>query len=254
MSKAQITIFIIIGLIILGGATAYFFLQEKSIPEARPPSDVESSVTTFMQTCLQNTLSEGIKSVSEHGGYITPVPVPYVTLGTQDVNAILYTRGNASANIAKDNIERELSIYLLSKLDSCTNNFADFTKQGLTIETIPAQTNLAVTIYPDNVAVQADYPMTITQTNSKYGLKTFKTSVPAKLGKYVDIANALIEEQNANPYQVCISCLSKSALTNGYLFNLIVGGNNTYIVQLIPTEINEKPFYYAMVMAERGEA
>ena len=77
--KAQITIFIIIGIILLFSSALVFYIKNKvsgveptaTIIEKSPPADLEG-MKDYVESCIYLTAKEGIKKLGSSGGYITP--------------------------------------------------------------------------------------------------------------------------------------------------------------------------------------
>ena len=136
--RAQVTIFIIIAIVIVGGVVAYFSLRDsfgKSIPEDMRP------VYDYYISCLEATAKEGISLLGEQGGYIElpdfepgSVYAPFssqLSFFGQAIPYWMYVSGN---NFLKEQVptkrgmEKGLSDYVSERLDSC--DFSDFELMG----------------------------------------------------------------------------------------------------------------------------
>jgi len=136
--SGQVTIFIIVAIVIVGGIVAYFALGDgfgESIPEDMRP------VYDYYISCLEATTGEGISLLGEQGGYIE-VPdfeagSPYIPFSSQlsffgqAVPYWMYVSGN---NVLKEQIptrnemERQLESYVSDRLTTC--DFSDFEAMG----------------------------------------------------------------------------------------------------------------------------
>ena len=80
LKRGQVTLFIILGVLVLGLVALFFFLRstvvEERVQEARPVAeDVPTEfnpVKVFTEDCLKLTVEEGMTRLGQQGGYIRP--------------------------------------------------------------------------------------------------------------------------------------------------------------------------------------
>jgi hypothetical protein len=97
--KGQITIFIIIGILLVGGISAVIYLQGRaakeqiSVEEAIEESEVTAELTpidSFVKSCMRNLAEEGLRKAEEYGGYIYLDKLKPNPLSVTEGNAIEY--------------------------------------------------------------------------------------------------------------------------------------------------------------------
>ncbi|MCH7850945.1 MAG: hypothetical protein IH845_04855, partial [Nanoarchaeota archaeon] len=134
-NKAQITIFVIIAIVLVGGILAYFTLRD-NLGGRRVPVELEPVYEYYLE-CLEETTRDGIRLLGEQGGYIeTPEFEPgssfmpfsnQLDFFGQGVPYWLYISGN---NLLKEQVpsksfmESELSIYVGEHSTNC--NFDEY--------------------------------------------------------------------------------------------------------------------------------
>jgi len=69
--KAQVTIFIIIAIVIVGAALLFYFLIPKT--ETEVVFD-ETNPQAYIQTCIEDKIKDTIEIISLQGGSIEPLP------------------------------------------------------------------------------------------------------------------------------------------------------------------------------------
>ena len=142
MKRAQVTIFIILAILIVGVVIGYFILSGdiagESVPEdLRPAYD-------YYVSCLEERAEEGIALLGEQGGRIdTGEFLPgsaYMPFSShldfmgQAVPYWMYVSGN---NLLKENVpskaemERELGLYISERVGLC--DFSSFEAQGFDV-------------------------------------------------------------------------------------------------------------------------
>ncbi len=214
MKKAQITPFIIVGILIMLLIGAYLFIQSRmardttemaetrllEVPlEARP-------VYTFVDNCVKDVILPGIYLLGLQGGHIyTPgdaIASPYgeVRYG--------FTQGR-SLLLSRPQLEAELSAYVGETLASCIAGFQPFKEQGMTIEagTISVRT----TIMQDTVRADITYPLTLTDPTGTTKIpEDYSIVVNVPLGKATDMAAAIVQRMAEDPEWVDLTMLASA--------------------------------------------
>jgi len=181
-SKGQITIFIIIGIVILFSSAAIFYFVKTSSTQ-RVESEVEAVIANVPQTfqpiqsytenCLYQIGKQGLLILGQQGGYIYPdllgeyspsEPTESVGLNL-DPTKVPYWLYNPEANDARKvthaskkpklyfkddpelSIEAQLSRFVSEKIESCLDNYHSFESQGFrfkSIENAPREVTVKV--------------------------------------------------------------------------------------------------------------
>ncbi len=216
--KGQLTVFIIIGIVLLF-STALIIYIKNNIATYIPPSTQLESVPTELQPmqkyvtdCVTYVTTDAITKVGMQGGYAntssivindldptsaegisfspnSPIKIPYwyymkspnlCTDGCQLASKMLPLKGQNS-------IETQISDYVSEHLPDCTANFIQFNKQ-FSVSQGTVQTT--TTIVQTGVYVQVTYPLTITYTQGGRidTMSKFSTQIPIDLGKFYNLA------------------------------------------------------------------
>jgi len=239
--KAQLTIFIIIGIVLLFSAALVIYIQQ-SITEYRPPVEIAlEQVPTelrplqkYVTDCVNSVAKEALIKAGVQGGYIDtsgiivndqdPTSAEGISLSPGSNIKIPYWYYMKSSNTCDENcefdskqlplfrgrgdsLEDQMDEYVEQKLSSCIRDFIPFRAQDFEIEqsTIKAFTTIART----DVFVQLDYPLTVTREGRVEKLSKFVGRIPVNLGKFYDLANELTEKE------------AKTAFLGFMAFNLI---------------------------------
>ena len=165
--KGQVTIFIIVGIIILFVSAGVILISKEvvrddiisesepavaSVPQAFQPIQV------FTDNCLGQVVKEAVILIGERGGYLSP-PGKYNEKNPTDSDGLMlgglkvpYWLYNSAPNIAnqiqfstlkpklhdeedgKQSIESQLANYVKQKIDSCLNGYKSFETQGFKIQ------------------------------------------------------------------------------------------------------------------------
>ena len=202
----QVTIFIIVAIVIVGGIIAYFALREgfgTSLPEDMRP------VYDYYISCLESTVGEGISLLGEQGGYIeTPdfVPgSPYIPFSSQlsffgqAVPYWMYVSGNNVLREqvpTKNEMEKELEYYVSNRIGDC--DFSDFEAMGYDVYVEPGVASIGIEESSVNVGVANK--VTIFKGEQSAFVSSHEFSVSSKLGKFYDMAISVYDYEKTNMF------------------------------------------------------
>ncbi|MBI2151900.1 hypothetical protein HYU21_04200 [Candidatus Woesearchaeota archaeon] len=191
--KGQLTIFIILGLVILVvGSIFYLYFK----PNLEQPKQISSNVEYFINDCLKKTLESGIKEISLNGGEYLPQDSTYFS-----EREIKYYLKNG---VTKDfpNLETEISKYVAAQMSSC-----------LTLSTIPnvemrlSEIKVDTKISSTRVIADLYLPVIISQDQTSKEISNFQAVVSSRLGEISGVVQEFITLQAANPDYMLVSKL-----------------------------------------------
>jgi hypothetical protein len=222
--KAQITVFIIIGVLIIAAA-GLLFLSRRPISEAEIEEVAENvplelkPVQEFVTSCVYKVSKEALILIGQHGGYIdmsdekmskkkfnlkpsdpTESDAAYVTLDPSSHVAYWWSMKSEndciSCSVSDANrpsirdIEAQLDYYIDKNLDACLNDFREFDKQGFGIK----ETNrpkATTTIAEKDVVVRLYLPLDIKIDDRSSNITNFITKLNIDFKHLYDFASAL---------------------------------------------------------------
>ncbi|NPE26402.1 hypothetical protein HNV12_00145 [Methanococcoides sp. SA1] len=203
----QVTIFIILAILIVGGIVAYFTLRGglmgTSIPEDLEP------VYDYYISCLEDRAAEGVALLGEQGGRIDVgefVPgssyMPFSShldfLG-QGVPYWMYVSGN---NLLTENVpsqsemEIELGEYVGERVGLC--DFSDFEAQGFDVFVDEGEASSRINDL--SVEVSVNNRISIFKGNSSAVVSSHDFEVSSKLGKFYGLAMDVYNYEKANMF------------------------------------------------------
>jgi hypothetical protein len=202
-NKSQITVFIIIGILLIFIVLGIFVLRDRLIKNNSIDPDV-IPVYNLIDSCLGSTSEEAIYHIGQTGGYyISPKQ-------STDNHVAYYFIYDKSLMPNKEQIQDELSMYIRDMLFFCTRNFVDFAdfsiKQG--------EIKVNSIILKDKVRFDIEYPITISKDNKNVNFNKFSKEIPVRLEVSIEVAKRLIEEQLKTPKDICITCIEELAHDN----------------------------------------
>jgi len=237
--KAQITLFIIMGIIILAGVGIYTTLRKEEIKEQLIP-EIELAieevpiefrpVSSFIEDCLEETAGEGLTKLGERGGFIDLVKNDIVTTEEPtNSDAVQFSPGSEYSipywwYLSSDNkcdgnckftIIPEEKLYLKKKtnIPSIESQLGDYIKENLRsclndFNQLEAQgfrieekgdIEPEVTIAENDIVVYINYPIE-TEKTGKEELSKFFIRMPLNIKRIYNTAFLLTQMQGEHNF------------------------------------------------------
>ncbi len=226
--KGQVTIFIIIGIILLFAFAGILYVTQrtaKSTIETQAETAITSvpetfrPVQTYTENCLRSTLKEGLLILGQQGGYIYPeltgefslatptdssgldlesVKVPYWHFNAQpnEGNTITFSSFQPkllAADETSTSIEAQLARYVQEKMDGCLQDYGPFEQQGIRVSVEGKEATVSVT--DDAVRVQLEMPLTARKGDAQQSFDRFSARLPLNLKHYYELASAVADAE-----------------------------------------------------------
>ena len=200
--RGQVTIFIIIGILIVGSIVIFLAVKEP-LKENKIPASVDNVYTYFL-SCLEDYTLSGVNVLESQGGYIQmPTFEPgssYMPFSSQlDLlgNPLPYWYYISGNNIAKEQVptmgfmQEELGSFIDGKIRNC--ELKTYYDRGFEIDFKEPKTK--TTIKDGVILVKMDMPMNITWENESYLISSHSIEVSSNLKKLYDSAVELYSKE-----------------------------------------------------------
>jgi len=206
--KAQITIFIILAIVIIVAlVTLFFFLQNQNnqdttLKEFQPVYD-------YVEECAMHTAYDGLVYIANTGGY-------FVRQDSSNDDGVAYFYLNNQNHVpTKQQLAKELSLYMNNLLPFCTAGFSPFGEYTIQEDEIVTQT----TVLTDKIIFKINYPLTIQKGNTTTQIKNFQIEIPVRLATIQEVADQITNDIIQRP--VCITCIQQIADENQVYVNMM---------------------------------
>jgi len=250
--RAQVSIFMIIGIILLIAVGAFFYLNKLKITEGmdkKAYADFDrQSVESYITLCLKQVSENSIFEIASKGG--TFLPDSNISYDNKEPNILAeYQSGFGYNNkmLLKESMEKELSEKIKQNLTDCID-WNVFTEQGIKVNEGEININTAIIINDVNVVLK--YPLELEKQNSIINFDKFSSNINLPLGKFyaasMDIINQEIQigffdkeqfmlEQNdlkiekhrPYPYTIYIIKQFNRRFNKNFVFQFAIKGINT---------------------------
>lgn len=189
--KAQVTIFIIIGIVIIGfGVLIYaFYPQIKSAFGFE-----EKDPYSFMQSCLEDELKNIVKTISLQGGSLEPNF--YFTYKGEKIEYLCYAESYYKTCVIqqpmlKRHIESEIKKEIKEEVNACFDDLKkSFEKRAYDV--VLEENDFSVELLPEKIIILSNNSLFLKKDESKE-YKSFKIFINNNLYETVSIVNSILE-------------------------------------------------------------
>lgn len=237
MKKAQVSLYVIIGLVILIAALLVFFLMRENTegPGGEPTiinlvADVDEEyrpVQLYVQQCMESLATSGLERLGSHGGYIDPLgneadislnfdPTDIynsdgLLLTTQESSFVpfwLSSKLPMSEDLVyptytiptEDDMSRRLQDYVDSRLIGCINEFEDLEREDLDV-IIEGEPQSTIFFTYDSVALRTDLDLTVESNGGTLrDIDEFLVYIDIPFLKYYNTARVIASKQYEGQY------------------------------------------------------
>jgi len=212
--SAQVTLFIIVGIVLLiSFLLILFFVFPRQPTNTAPQTQGESiKLQNYLQSCLKDSAIRGVYQAGIHGGHIAPrgdqrynaFPVPEYNLYFLEGSTFPYVLDKSKVSLlSKELIEEKIAGFVSYELAKCINAsaFPYFRMQK------PAKPVISVSINLDDVNVIADYPVQLAGDGQTIVASEVSAVVPVRFGLVYDIAEMIVNSiKNSADYDISRDC------------------------------------------------
>ncbi len=236
-NKAQVTLFIILGVLLVIGVSLYIISSERifvkeEAEEIEKKQEIPSqfnAISIYVENCIAKVAEEGLSRIGQTGGYIEPrrygissnpsEPTEGRAVrfdpSNEDTSTVYWwhfksnnqctkdcqctsERPNLRKNQREPSIEGQLSRYINENLGSCIKNFEELKRKGFAIEELSQPTSNVV-ILDGAVGVTVNYPLKVLQEDSETTIRQYIISVPVDVKRIYEFASKITNTQIKYP-------------------------------------------------------
>ena len=277
--KGQVTVFIILGIILMVIFAAVLFIVNKSTTETLTYEQQLASesvpqefvaVQQFVESCMYSVGKKGITILGQQGGYISPETLGEYSITDQtnavgiDLDPLRVPYWHYNANDNKNpqvlinslkpalydeddsywSIEAQLARYLESNIQDCLGDFQVFDQQGyLVTQEYP---EAEAQVHDNEVYFLLEMPLEVSKGDSDSNMENFVSDVDINLKQYYEIAEDITATQQEYTFL-------ENHLINVLTLYAMPGGHFPPMLATTVDEINTDVWYTAQLQISLKE-
>lgn len=264
--KAQVTAFIMIGLMLLLLIAMLYYLQRNyfaaQLPEEELPEEIKP-IKLAVESCLAMVLDDAVNFVSLRGGYYE---MPEAQGTTQETTVTLieennplfmdipyYYHNNQAAIPTEQQFSDALAQYLEENSDVCFNAETEV----YSIKQLNNPT-AEITLSPTFIAATLEAPTQITTNTSTTTLQQFSITLPTQVLSMFNLAKAIAFQQTKEAPLFCLACIKQAKQSAGKNVTITIneyqGEERIVLFTLISQEQQkERTFLFAGKYSQQEE-
>jgi len=251
MKKGQVTIFIILGIIILAAIILFFFIKSKfyfgPVTQERLQQEFPA-IKEHIENCLKQEAEPLIRKIGLQGGFLEPPEDTFRYYKGDKISYLCYNIPNSkrcsNRALLKSQMENELKTEIKKRLASCID-IDSFKKTGYSLEY--ATMDLDVSIGQDSVILNLNFPITIKKDNTQVTESKFKAKINYPLGRLYNAAQDIISaEALVGVFDTTIYSFLKTKATNvPYIVKKLQPyPDKLYILKIKDVPSDKNPFIF----------
>ena len=225
--RGQVTIFIILGIIILISAFLIYYITVRRVEVELPEKFIRETpeailpIRYYVDDCIERVGREAVEEIGLHGGWIQQPDIASrifdVSYDSTESDAVQFTLGGAavpywhymtSSNDCRicqfskqntptlDTMSSEINTYVDNRLQRCIRNFEPFIAEGFSIKKT-GEIETSADIIEGIVLVKVKLPLQIEREGKSYTVEEFAVNLPVNLKKVYEMAmKVFVKEVN----------------------------------------------------------
>ena len=241
--RGQIAFFILLGVFLLVVFGLFLFSQsfgrERTIEEFNEKPTENLPLNNFIETCLKNTMKNGLVDLGVQGGFYA---IPYESIVTEYSQVPFYYYEGSLNVPSLEDLQNEFSGYVSQNIEVCFNDFLIFKEQGVGIESEGVEAKTL--ILNDKIASNIKVPLKIGEQDLRDFRFTWSQDV--RLKEIHWIIMHILNQIKEDPYNIHISQLFDLMERHKLQIDSITHsqGSIVYVIQDNSTVINELPYMF----------
>ncbi len=232
-SKAQISLFIIIGIVILLGVSVYFIYSnvtdtqsdELELTETIPQEF--AVVQKYVSECVRTVARDGLRLIGAQGGYINPssqglsasrndptesdgvylsslsesfVPYWWFLASSNDCDGDCFYYSNyPPLEGTSDSVKNQLEDYINAELLNCVGDFSSLRESGYQIE-YASSVQTQIYFRDDDIRFFVEFPITASTSDTEQFISQFEYIANVPFLRMYEYATLLLDVQIENNY------------------------------------------------------
>ena len=193
--KAQVTPFIIIGLVVAAILFfVFFFFGDRLIQQTQDTTPLDRAqlipLTQHIENCMQVSLDKEFDSLKRNSGYLSTTPY-YTQYGGANINYLIYPENAINKMNSLSAVEATIS----TQVETDIKSSCPLDKFKLNIKDDKPKIKAQTVISENKIILTLNYPLTITKGKTSAQLTDFSISKETDFGKIYNTVSDIVETE-----------------------------------------------------------
>lgn len=203
-NRGQVTIFIIIGIVIVSVVSIFFLIRAGIFPNVG--EKLEENPNSFLESCLEDSVKEGIRIISSQGGYVNNQLNKTFKFSDEDdfsdISYLCYTNEDYNPCVNQEpmliqHLKNEIKNYIFNDVEDCLDSLIlSLENQGLNTEIV--NNGFEIELEENKVNININSELTLTKTGETTKYENFKVIIPSKFYDMALVTGEIINKEVTN--------------------------------------------------------
>jgi hypothetical protein len=201
--QGQITIFIIIGILLVAAIAIFLLIRSITIPQGGATPEISS---LFIQACVEDSLEEAVQKISSQGGYIeNDLSVKFKFSDEEDysnISYLCYVDGlffqciNQEPMLIK-HLTKEIEKAISEDVEQCYSDYVEGLEQkGYNVQ--EEYRGFNITLAPEKIILDIDGEITTEKVGETVFIKDIQSVFLSKFYELAKIVQDIVNDESRN--------------------------------------------------------
>jgi len=250
--RAQVTIFIIMGVLIISIAVLFFIFKSGVIPYGGGGREINPD--SFLKSCMEEKIKETIKTISIQGGNMNPVFYKRFKFTDEDVfvniSYLCYNQNYYLPCINQEpmliqHLKDEIKNEIQTEIENCFTELGkSLDEQGYTVDAV--YNGFEVKLLPKKIVIEIAGELTLTKAEEPLRYENFTITLTSRLYDLTAVTYYIIS-QEAKPCGVVpnFDALDFMSLHPEFSIDMVLASDSVKIY-IIKHQDDENKFIFAL--------
>ena len=238
--KSQITVFIIVGLLILI-FVGFLMLIVSHIKTDITFKTKQTTIKGYIENCVEASASDGLYLIGRQGGYIK-LPNNYYSTDYGNIAYGFVDERDVLRDI--NEIKREYEKYIKEQTLVCVNDFNSFKDKGYNVSYTEPKVNV---IFASRTIVDVKFNVKYKLGDTSSSVSLFKVILPVRFSRIYGLANKLVEKMTLFPGYIDMTLLGNNDI-DAYVLPYIKDKDNNMVNVIVledrKSKLKERPYKF----------
>jgi hypothetical protein len=181
--RAQLTLFILLGLMIVAAALVYYFMSSRDSSSGlerliEAPAEIQP-LKLFVESCISEQLQQAVKDLPLQGGYYERPPLSTTYSG---LTIPYYYHHEALSQMPSEQVlGNQIALFLEDRLPDCIQDFRALRQGGFDIDA--GELSASALLAQGSVDAEISYPLRVRRNDFSYTIDRFSASVDSTFSR-----------------------------------------------------------------------
>jgi hypothetical protein len=201
LKKGQVTVFVIIGILIVLAIVIFFLIKFQAIPNLTRRT-TDTNPHSFLHSCIEQDLKDTLELISSQGGYVKNklnITFQFGDEQARDISYLCYNQNNYLPCINHEpmllsHLKKEIKQEIKQEVRDCFDSFGrNLVKEGYVVDASYRDFN--VDFFYGKVLIDIDASISLTKAEETRRVEDFRLEFPSKFYDILIVVHEIVSQE-----------------------------------------------------------